>query len=130
MKTTSSKSLIKEASQNALKRIELIKSKITALHYACKDLRSNNYKEPVIKNDFSAIHGVLFAELNDAYRDLFMFCAVSADKDMLILAKKEALDHYLKENCYIMGYLGFDSQGSHSANLEKQFRQEIKYLEE
>jgi hypothetical protein len=124
-----SKNLIKEATQNALNRIELVKSKLAALHYACKDLRADNYHEEIIKEDFSKIHSALYQQLNEAYGNLFMFCAVSGDKKMMIKAKKMALDHYLSEDKYIMGYLGFDSRSSWDGNLEKQFREEIKHLE-
>jgi len=126
---TPSKSLVKEATQNALNRIEIVKSKLAALHYACKDLRADhNYFSEIIKDDFSKIHFALYKQLNDEYANLFMFCVVSGDKEMMIKAKDAALEHYLGENKYIMGYLGFDSQSSWASNLEKQFREEIKYL--
>jgi len=122
-----SKSLIKEATQNALNRIEIVKSKLAALHYTCKDLRNDHFSE-IIKEDYSKIHSILYKQLNDEYASLFMFCVVSGDKEMIVKAKEMALEHYLGENKYIMGYLKFDSQSSWSSNLEKQFREEIKHL--
>jgi len=120
--------LVKEATQKALNRIEIAKSKIAALHYACKDLRNNHYKQPIIREDFSTIHSSLYQELNEAYGDLFVFCAVSGDKEMMVKAKEMALEHYLGENKYVMGYLGFDLESSWECGLENQFREEIKHL--
>ena len=121
--------LVKEATQKALNRIEIVKSKLAALHYACKDLRAdyNNYGE-IIKEDFSKIHSALYKQLNDEYAKLFMFCVVSGDKEMVIKAKEMALEHYLGQNKYVMGYLGFDIDSSHPRSLASDFRQEIEHL--
>lgn len=123
-------SLIDEATQHALNQIEIIKSRLAALHYACKEMRNGHLSgdREIIQEDFSKIHSALYRQLNNAYSNLFMFCIVSSNKEMLVKAKEAALEHYLGENKFIMGYLGFDLESSWSSNLEKQFREEIKYL--
>lgn len=47
---------------------------------------------------------------------------------MIVKAKEAALEYYLGENKYIMGYLDFGQNDSWKVSLEKQFREEIEYL--
>lgn len=123
-----SKSLIKECAENALAEIQRVESQIVALHYACKDVRQDySYEQAAIK-DFSALHGSLYRRLNEAYRKLFMFGAISTDNETLYKAREKAFEHYLDEKSSIMGYLGF--KDSWECELEDRFRSEIKQAKE
>jgi hypothetical protein len=123
-----SKSILTECAENSLVEIQKIESQIVALHYACRDIRKDySYEQEAIK-DFSALHGSLYRRLNEAYRKLFMFGAISTDNKMLYKARKKAFEHYLSEKSSIMGYLGF--KDSWECELEDRFRSEVKCAKE
>lgn len=123
-----SKSLLTECAENALAEIQKIESQIVALHYACRDIRDDYSRENEAVKDFSALHGSLYNRLNEAYRKLFMFGAISTDHEMLYKAREKAFEHYLTEKSSIMGYLGF--KDSWECELEDRFRSEIARAKE
>lgn len=123
-----SKSIITECAENALEEIQRIESQIFALHYACKEIREDYSYEQMAIKDFSALHASLYRRLNEAYRKLFMFGAISTDNEMLYKAREKAFQHYLGQKEYIMGYLGF--KDSWECELEDRFRSEIKRAKE
>lgn len=126
--TKTNKSLVEQAFINAYDRICDIKQRIAALHYACNNLRQKSYGSEGAKEDFSSLHSFLYQELNEAYNTMFVFSVVSGDRELLSKAKELAFDRYLKENTTIMQYLGFE--GSYSADLEREFRNELKTLKD
>jgi hypothetical protein len=117
---------IDQAVVAALKAVEIAKSRIHALHYAMQGARERGFGNVKEQQEFSALHSLLYKNLNDAYRDLFMWGVVSKDAERL--ARKEAFRHYLREGVTIMQYL--DHTRMHpsqwSAQEEKEFRAEIK----
>ena len=118
-------SKVNVAAQNALNKVVICENKIKALHYAISGLnrRFEIYHEA--KLDFSHLHSLLYQELNEAYRVLFMW-GVLMKGEVLEKAKKAALDHYLNEKNGIMGYLNME--GKFPCELEDQFRAEIEAL--
>ena len=123
-----SQSLLTECAENALAEIQKIESQIVALHYACKEIREDYSYEQMAIKDFSALHASLYRRLNEAYRKLFMFGAISIDNEMLYIARQKAFAHYLGQKDYIIGYLGF--KGSWECELEERFRSEIQCAKE
>lgn len=116
---------LNEAAQNALNKVVICENKIKALHYAINGLDRKFELYHEAKLDFSRLHCLLYQELNEAYRVLFMWGVLNKG-EALETAKKAALDHYLSEKTNIMNYLNIE--GSYPGELENQFRAEIEAL--
>jgi len=125
------KSSIDSAVQAALNSIAISRSRIVAFHYAVKGLGNSQWRmnEPHIQKAVSALNGVLYEELNEAYRRLFMW-GIFDEK-----ARKEAIDaaaeHFLKERMSIIELLFDDVRfrpERWETETEKRFRDEIAAL--
>ena len=125
------KKYIEQAFEYSYGKVCDLEQRIAALHYAAKPVRNkhlNTKGESKANVDFGNLHSELYNQLNEAYRNVFMFGVVSYDKKLIVRAKKLAFEHYLKEKCEIMSYLDF--HGSYPCDLETQFKKELKFLEE
>lgn len=118
-----SKMKLNQAFYTALDRVEVAKSRILALHYAFYPLRSAGRFSGEPKKEFSALHALLYEQLNDAFRALLMF-ADFVGPEKHDAARLAAAKHYLNEKSSIMQYLGFD--GEYGALDDSLFREEIK----
>jgi hypothetical protein len=117
---------VPQAVNAALLRVEVCKNKIACLDYAVRDLR-DRYSDS--KGDYSKLRCELYGQLNDAYRDLFMFGCISLSPADMRLARKEAFRHYLSKDHGIMGYLSTTPAfypSSYGSDEEAAFRKELE----
>lgn len=90
--------------ESSLAKILLCESRIEALHYAMSGLGENkNYYKKEAQSEYSAMHSFLYKELNDAYRDFFMWSNI--DTKYAAKAKELARKKYLKDASNIQSYL-------------------------
>lgn len=113
--------------QTVLDRIALAETRIRALVFIMDGIPDYQRRESgSVYQYHSALHAVLYQQLNDAYRDLLMIGLLG--KKAQREARKRAFEHYLKANNSIMHLL--DLRGHHpgifSADEEKEFRAEIE----
>ena len=94
--------MLRTVARNVLSRVEIAKERIAAFAFATAGPRHRTEKE---QDQYSAIHASLYHELNEAYKNVFMWGIISADEDLLKEARAQAFQWYLDEHCSIIHYL-------------------------
>lgn len=106
--------------------VQIMKNKIVALNYAMRPV-SISYGNR-IQGNVDELRASLYAQLNEAYRKLFMWGLV-ADSESIAKIRQMAVKQYLTDAHSIRHYLGFDDDDDYDEDL---FRAEIdaEYLAE
>lgn len=122
---------VSKAFEQSMTKVYEAEQRIAALHYAMEELSKDwgrRRERPQADEQFSLLHASLYQQLNDAYRNVFMWGVVSGDTQLLLRARKAAFNHYLKSNSEIMSHLGFSWEESIPIKLEEDFRKELDNL--
>lgn len=119
---------VNEAVKAALAHVEIAKSRCEAFMYALRGLEE--YQRSGISQAVTAMHTMLYQNLNRAYETLFMWGLFS--DEARAAGKKIALEKFLSEGKAIMQYLDNEGQapGQWLTATEKEFRDDIKSLSE
>ena len=118
-------STINKATESALARVGICEARIRALFFAFEGVMDKITRKT--KDEYSMLWVELHKDLNDAYRQLFMWGVINPK--VRLKAKEMAYQHYLRKNSEIMHLLNQDgSYTSYSVQEEQNFRQEIDYL--
>ncbi len=102
--------------------------RIVALHFVVNNEMFKRYgRKEEAEPQCTAIYNSLYIELNDAYRNLFMW-AVVVPEELIDHAREEAFKWYLNSRKSIMQHLDMDHlyPGSFNGVLEEQFRKALK----
>lgn len=111
----------------AAANVEIAQMKLQALQYATNPQQYGHSYRSLTKTseaEFSLLHGMLYRELNDAYKELLMFGAMLGG-DELREAKKMAYHHFLKEGMAISEYLHTPWRFAPKLDHDKEFRKEL-----
>ncbi len=120
-------SKVNQAWLNALATVELCEQRLAALHFAMKGIESRT-KE--LSEECNRLHTQLCDNLNNAYRNIFMWGIVTNKPEYQKEARRIAFKKFLAEQINIMCYLELDNQypGSWQVEEEEEFRKEIDEL--
>ena len=116
---------IKRALEVSSAKIRLAEARIIALNFAMSGEREKSQIRGDVQKEFSALHEILYKDLNDCYRTFFMWSNLNGD-EAIKEANQKALKYYLKEGSEIMHYLGFT--GTYKTLDETLFREELDEL--
>lgn len=119
---------VNEAVKAALAHVEIAKSRCEAFMYALRGLEE--YQRSGLSQAVTAVHTMLYQNLNRAYETLFMWGLFS--DEARAEGKKLALSKFLSEKQAIMHFLDNEGQapGQWLSATEKEFRDDIKSLTE
>ena len=113
--------LLNVAFDACLEKVAIVEDRLVALHYALNPVRNRLG----VHEEFSRANAAIHAELNDAYRQLFMWAHIVATPRSKAIAKEKAYNYYLQEQNSIIEYLGIDPANGYSASLAARFREQI-----
>ncbi len=119
------KNFVEQAALISLARINYIEKKLASLHFAMGSGSRRGYQGEAMP-DCSGLRSHLYQELNDAYKNMFMFALVGNNKAIEKKALKMASDRYLREGIHIMSFLDiFNGMNGYSTMEESEFRADI-----
>ena len=118
---------VKQAKEQTLARIELIKERIYALNFAVGENRNSGFLGQT-HNDYSSLYSHLYKQLNDAYGIYFMWIIGIGNKEEYKKAREIAYNKYLTERKEIMSYLEIDGEppGAYPSKNKEDFQKDIK----
>lgn len=122
---------VDRATMTALAAVKDAETRLIALEYACRGERQRSGFFGDAAPEYSALHGVLYKRLNDAWRNLMMWTTVNPqNKKVRNEVARLVWERYLRDGMEIMNYLDISNvpPSMYDGADAEMFRSELNYL--